>query len=200
MMNKDCSMLKLKIAVFLILLFGGLNVATPQYIPPPVNLPIENRLQKTLAGCWVAVAEQVISYLVGPAKTPSQCRLTETALGLNPGACCLTRICDMQLGTLPQIAGLIGLYGRGYSNLMFSKDPYTVYNILSKGHPIVMAVKYNGIMRPGHVIVIRGMAWVPNYYGLQPVLYINDPMSFLPQTIPYANMALYWYSGLEVFY
>ena len=185
--------LKLRALLFLILLLSSFNTAMPQYAPQPINLPIENRVQNTLVWCWVAVAEQVISYLTGPSNTPSQCMLAETALRLRPGVCCNTGMCNLQPGTIDQIAGLISWYGRGYSNIMFSRDPYTVYNILRQGHPIIVSV--NSGMGIGHVVVMGGMEWTP--YG--PILHINDPLLHLPHRIPYYQIAQYWMYGLEVF-
>ena len=198
-MISKVSKLKVRIALFLVLLFGSFNTATSQYIPPPIHLPIENRLQQTISWCWLAVSQQIISYLTGPLNTPSQCALAGTALRLGSEVCCYTPTCSVQPGTLQQIAELISLYGGGYSNMMFSKDPYVVYGILSQGHPIIMAIQRGrGV---GHVAVIKGMAWVPSLYGgMEPVLYINDPMSYLPQTIPYSQAAYYWAAGLEVFF
>ena len=42
------------------------------------------------------------------------------------------------------------------------------------------------------------MEWVPTAFGAQPVLYVNDPMGYFTQPIPFANLAQYWMSAIVV--
>ena len=46
--------------------------------------------------------------------------------------------------------------------------------------------------------MIRGMAWIPTHLGLQPVRYVNDPMSFFTQPIPFVNLLPYWQAAIVV--
>jgi hypothetical protein len=48
------------------------------------------------------------------------------------------------------------------------------------------------------VVVLRGMAWQQTPYGMQPVLFINDPMAYFTQPVPFDNIARYWEAALVI--
>ena len=72
-----------------------------------------------------------------------------------------------------------------------------MYNTLASGRAIIMAVQSTPFA--GHVVVIRGMRWVPTAFGPQPELLINDPMSYFSQPIPFSNAARYWRHAIVVY-
>lgn len=50
----------------------------------------------------------------------------------------------------------------------------------------------------GHVVVLRGMGFMPTPYGLEPVLDINDPMSLYTHPVPFSNILGMWQSAIVV--
>lgn len=72
----------------------------------------------------------------------------------------------------------------------------TLYRTLADGKAIVLAVKATPFS--GHVIVLRGMGWMPTPQGPQPVLFINDPMAYFTAPVPFAQIARYWESAIVV--
>lgn len=172
----------------------GLSLARAQ-IPPPVDLGIQNIPQQTPVWCWAAVAQQIIYRLQGAA--PPQCELVAAAFNTAPQYCCQAPTPCMTTGSLQQIQALIAYYGGRWSSTAPPANPMVVYQTLASGRAIIMAVQSSPYS--GHVVVIRGMAWVPTPMGLQPVLYVNDPMSYFTQPIPFANLAQYWNAAIVVY-
>lgn len=166
-------------------------------VPPTIDLGIQNISQETQVWCWAAVAQQVILSLNGPGATPPQCALVGTAFNLPPQYCCQAPTPCMTTGNLQQIQGLIAFFGGHWSSIAPPAHPMTIYNTLASGRAIIMAVQSSPFS--GHVVIIRGMAWVPTQMGLQPVLYINDPMAFFTQPVPYQNIASYWQAAIVVY-
>jgi hypothetical protein len=169
--------------------------ATAQ-IPPPIDLGIQNIPQETPVWCWVAVAQQIIHKINGPLGTPQQCQLVGVAFNKGAQYCCQTPTPCMTTGTLEQIQGLIAYFGGHWSWLSPPANPIAIYQTLSSGHAIIMAVQSSPYS--GHVVVIRGMAWIPTPMGVQPVLYINDPMAYFTQPVPFASIAQYWNAAIIV--
>lgn len=164
--------------------------------PPPVDLPIQNIPQQTQVWCWAAVAQQIILASRGQSGTPAQCELVARAFGKHPASCCGdVRRCSVT-GQLPQIQGLIAEFGGRHSSIEAPTDPMTVYRTLQSGKAIIMAVKASPFA--GHVVVLRGMAWMPTPWGVQPVLFINDPMAYYTQPLPFADVARIWESAIVV--
>lgn len=163
---------------------------------PTVDLPIRNIPQETQVWCWAAVAQQIILASQGVQRTPAQCALVASAYGMPPQSCCgMQRNCTVT-GSLQQIQGLIAQYGGRHSSIEPPTDPMTLYRTLADGKAIVLAVKATPFS--GHVIVLRGMAWMPSPQGPQPVLFINDPMAYFTAPVPFANIAQYWESAIVV--
>lgn len=183
--------------LMLVFLFCTANISAAQQIPRPVDLGIQNIPQKTQVWCWAAVAQQIIMAVRGRQGTPRQCTLVAIANNANPRMCCRMPQRCMVTGSLQQIQGLIAHFGGRYSSIAPPADPMTIYRTLAAGKAIIMAVRSTPFN--GHVVVIRGMQWVPTLYGLQPVLLINDPMSYFTQPIPFQNIAAYWQAAIVVF-
>jgi hypothetical protein len=72
-----------------------------------------------------------------------------------------------------------------------------IYNTLAAHRAIIMQVKTSPYSN--HVIVIRGMEWVSTPQGYQPVLYVNDPLGYFTQPIPFMNILPYWRSAIIVY-
>jgi len=157
----------------------------------PIDLAIPNILQQEPEWCWVAVAQQIILRSVGPANTPDQCALVAMASNIPPAYCCYNPNQCRRTGHLQEIQALIAKFGGHYSTLAMPANPVVIYNILASGRPIIMAVKSTS--NSGHVVVVRGMAWLPH-----PVLFINDPMQYFTQPVPFAAIAPYWMAAIIV--
>ena len=170
--------------------------AKAQGIPPPVDLGIQNIPQQTQVWCWAAVAQQIIAAAQGFQNTPQQCAMVAIANNVAPQYCCNMPQACMTTGSLQQIQALILNFGGHVSSIAPPADPMTIYNTLAAGHPIIMAVQTTPFA--GHVVVLRGMQWVPTQFGVQPVLLVNDPMGFFSQPIPFINLAQYWQAAIVV--
>ena len=178
-----------------------LNIDTPPVVAPsrwpaPVDLGIQNIPQETSVWCWAAVSQQIIARLRGPLGTPPQCTLVALAYNTPPEYCCTAPQACAWTGALEQIQWLIGYFGGRYSAISPPADPMTVYNTLASGRPIIMAVRASGLV--GHVVVIRGMEWIPSPFGADPVLYVNDPLSYFTQPVPFANISRFWQQAIVV--
>lgn len=165
-------------------------------IPPPVDLGIQNLTQDTQVWCWAAVAQQIIFRLRGPADTPAQCALVAMASGVPPFHCCSAYVNCFRTGHLHEIQNLIFHFGGATSSIAPPTDPFTLYGALASGRAVIMAVQSSPFS--GHVVVIRGMAWVQTPFGVQPVLYINDPMSYFTEPVLFTNILQYWGAAIVV--
>lgn len=178
-------------------LISGLSVSSVRaQVPPPVDLGIQNIAQETPVWCWVAVAQQIIFALRGATGTPPQCALVAIASNVPPQACCQIPTPCSRTGHLQEIQGLIFHFGGRVSAIAPPADPMIVYQTLASRRAIIMAVQSSPFS--GHVVLVRGMAWVPGPMGIQPVLYINDPMGFFTQPIPFQNILPYWSAAIVV--
>ncbi len=185
------------VRALLFAMFAALAAPAAQaQVPPPVDLGIQNIPQDTPVWCWAAVAQQIIYALRGPAGTPPQCALVAMASGVHPQQCCQMPANCMRTGQLHEIQNLILAFGGRYSSIAPPADPMTLYQTLASRRAVIMAVKSSP--QSGHVVVIRGMAWVPTPMGVQPVLYINDPMSYFTQPVPFVNIMQYWDAAIVV--
>lgn len=184
--------------IYLLLgLIPALSVSSVRaQVPPPVDIGIQNITQETPVWCWVAVAQQIIFALQGPNGTPPQCGLVAIASNVPPQACCQMPTPCMRTGHLQEIQGLILHFGGRFSAIAPPADPMTVYQTLASRRAIIMAVQSSPFS--GHVVVIRGMEWVPTPMGIQPVLYINDPMGFFTQPVPFQSILPYWSAAIVV--
>lgn len=165
--------------------------------PAPVNIPIANIPQQTQVWCWAAVAQQIIQAARGPANTPPQCALVAMANGAPPGVCCgMGNPQCFVTGSLPQIQMLIARFGGHFSTVAPPTDPMTLYRTLKAGHPIILAVSTG--MYSAHVVVLRGMNFLRTPIGVEPVLIVNDPMSYFTQPVPFSRLIGIWRSAIVV--
>ena len=68
-----------------------------------------------------------------------------------------------------------------------------LYNTLRGGRPIIMAVQ--SAPGAGHVTVLRGMRWDPNYGA---ILLVNDPMAVFPTEAPFNQIIGAWGAAIVV--
>lgn len=194
--NKGGDMLRKAVCIIAVLLLGARSVAA-QPLPPPVDIPIQNIPQQTPVWCWAAVAQQIIAAVQGPLQTPAQCALVAMANGAPPGACCsYPNPACVITGSIPQIQGLIAQFGGHYSSYAPPTDPMTLYNTLAAGHPVILQIQSGP--HSAHVIVVRGMSFVPTPYGTEAVLHVNDPMAIYTQPVPFSQIAPIWMSAIVV--
>lgn len=167
--------------------------AQPQW----VDLPIPNLQQETQVWCWAAVAQQLIMAKQGPAATPPQCALVAMANGAPPQVCCggYNPAC-VRTGSLEQIQWLIAQFGGSTSAIAPPTDPMTLFQTLASQRAVIIHVA-SGVAA-SHVVVLRGMSWIPTHNGYQPVLHINDPMSFYTQPVPYQQIVPIWINAIVV--
>ena len=163
-----------------------------------VDLPIRNIRQETNAWCWAAVAQQIILAMRGRRNTPQQCELVAIANGAHPRICCTfwNPQCIIP-GSLQQIQFLITQFGGRWTNLAPPTDPMTLYRTLDSGRPIILAL--NSGQSVGHVVVLRGMSFLRTRYGnVEPVLHINDPISYFTQPVPFRQLIPLWRAAIVV--
>ena len=172
--------------------------ATPaQWGPPPVDLPIPNIQQETLAWCWVAVAQQIIAATYGWEYTPSQCALVAMAYGAHSDMCCVAYNEDcVRGGTLEQIQYLIDEFGGRYSSLAPPTNPDVLYETLASGRAVILQVASG--QASFHAIVLRGMEWIEGPYGLEPILYVNDPLDYYARPLPFWQLVDIWEAAIVV--
>lgn len=182
------------LALYLLLSFSMTAMAVAQL--QPVDLPIQNIRQETPVWCWAAVAQQIINYTQGPGQTPSQCALVALAYGAHPAACCDGNPRCWVTGSLPQIQSLIGYFGGRYSNLAPPADPMTLYRTLASRKPIILLVS-SGAMS-SHVVVLRGMHFMPVPGGFEAVLYVNDPLGYYTQPVLFSQLRRIWIGAIVV--
>jgi hypothetical protein len=188
------SIARLSLVVALSLVAVG---AQAQY-PPPVDIPIQDLPQETPVWCWAAVAQQLIAAAVGLQQTPQQCALVAMANGAPPAVCCsgYNPAC-VRTGSLQQIQFLVSSFGHHASALAPPTDPMTLYNTLAAGHPIVLHVRTGPAS--SHVVVLRGMSFLPTPQGPLPVLQINDPMSYFTQPASFYDLLGVWIEAIVVY-
>lgn len=180
-------------------LFFRLSLSDAQGLPPPVDLPIANIPQETEVWCWAAVAQQIVAASNGPAGTPPQCALVETAYGVAPGTCCggFNPAC-VQPGTFEQIQGLIRHFGGRLSHYSPPASPMALYQTLASGRAVILQLRMSGGPGVSHVVVVRGMSWVPTPYGPRAFLHVNDPMSIYTMPVPFDAIAPMWSAAIVV--
>jgi hypothetical protein len=171
--------------------------ASSTQAPPPVDIPIQNISQETEVWCWAAVAQQIIMATQGPQGTPPQCALVAMANGAAPQVCCggYNPQC-VRTGSLDQIQQLIQQFGGRYTSLAPPTDPMTLYGALQRGNAVILALQTGPNM--GHVVVVRGMSFVPVQGGYEPVLHVNDPMAVYTQPVPFRQLVGIWRDAIVV--
>ncbi|WP_062960895.1 papain-like cysteine protease family protein [Thalassospira xiamenensis] len=183
------------------LLFLGINQANAQQLPPPIDLGIVNIPQQTQVWCWVAVVEQITHWKsqTHPNTSPHQCQLVSVANGMSQPTCCNSALVMsnpmladqcIRTGHDPEIMQLLSMVSNNVAGYGMPAHPMVLYNTLASGRPIIL--KLQNTPFSGHVVVLRGMAWVQTPMGPTAVLYINDPLSYFTQPVPFQNIAHMW--------
>lgn len=191
-----------RLLLIVVVAFAGALGSPPSsfaHTPPPIDLGIQNIPQSTPMWCWAAAAQQVIASINGSEGTPPQCAMVAIATNEKPEVCCLHPRQCLKGGSLRQIQKLIAYYGGHSSAIARPTDPVTLYKALQNGHAIIMQLKPSRSRAANHAVVIRGMEWVSTPEGLQPVLYVNDPMAYLSQAIPFEDLADTWQQAIVVY-
>ena len=158
----------------------------------PVDLRIFNIRQQTQVWCWAAVAQQIINWKTG--NSPPQCALVAMANNAPPQYCCSGNPQCVVTGSLQQIQWLVAQFGGAFSTIAPPAGPYPVYQTLSSGRAIIMAVQSSPVS--GHVVVIRGMSCS----GDHPILFVNDPAgwTFFSQPVPFGQLVPQWQAAIVV--
>ena len=97
---------------------------------------------------------------------------------------------------MQQISGLIGQFANRPANYALPADPMTLYRTLASGRAIILHIRSS--MSTSHVVVLRGMSFVPTPQGEQPVLHINDPLAYFTQPVLFSQIAPIWIEALVV--
>ncbi len=163
-------------------------------MPPPIDLGIINIPQQTPLWCWAAVAEQIITWRRG--ESPPQCALVAAAFGVSAQRCCGMPQSCFTTGGLQQIQGLIAHFGGSTSQLAPPAYPMALYQALAHRRPVILAVRSTPFN--GHVVVLRGMAWMATAREPKPVLLVNDPLSHFSRPVPFLHLLPYWQAAIIV--
>jgi hypothetical protein len=162
----------------------------------PVDLPIPNIMQETDVWCWAAVAQQIIHAVRGPQATPAQCQLVAMSSGVHPGICCGNRLQCRRTGALAEIANLIGQFSGRPSSYERPADAMALYRTLQSRRAVILHIRSG--QTTSHVVVLRGMSFVQTAQGAQPVLHINDPLSYYTQPVLFSQLAPIWIDAIVV--
>lgn len=170
--------------------------------PPPIDLGIPQILQETQVWCWVAVVEQIAHWKQGtiPVQSPHQCELVSVANNYSQPLCCsglpqFAQAC-VRTGQTQEIMGLLQFTGAGFATYSPPANPMVLYQTLASGRPIILQIQTTPFA--GHVVVLRGMAWEPTPMGIQPVLLINDPLSYFTKPVLFQDLLPYWQAAIVV--
>ena len=49
-----------------------------------------------------------------------------------------------------------------------------------------------------HAIVLRGMEWIEGPYGLEPILYVNDPLDYYTRPLPFWQLVDIWEAAIVI--
>jgi len=71
-----------------------------------------------------------------------------------------------------------------------------LYHTLASGRPVILHVRSG--MSSSHVIVLRGMSFTQTPSGIEPVLHINDPMSYYTQPVLFSQIVGAWIDAIVV--
>lgn len=172
--------------------------------PPPIVLKVPLVRQDTFVWCWLANAEMIVRYFRG--RSPSQCQMMEIGYRTLPGACCGNPRACMRGGTgMQELQQVIRYFGGVATTWTPPSDPMTLYNVLAQNQAVVAQVKVSDLGT--HVVVIRGMRFQQiNGFdplgrpvrSVVPLVLVNDPMSLLPQEVPYGRLLQVWIDSLIV--
>lgn|GEM_PF-2406973 len=190
-------------AVLLVLLPD--STSAQQLTPPPVVLPVPIALQETPVWCWAAVTEMSLRYRTG--QSLAQCQMLEQIHGFPPGACCVppAQQCARPAQGLQEVQQALMAFGGVRSIHTTPLAPMQLYSILQHGDPVIVHIR-SGVVS-SHVVVARGMRfeampiqtpWGGVIYQTMPFVLVNDPLSFMPNSVPYPQLANIWLDALII--
>ena len=164
--------------------FGTLDIGVPHI------------MQESEFWGWAAAAQELLMHKLGPARTPPQCALAAMGYGTPMEVCCsLSSVCLGRTGGLVQIENILSRFGFRFSNLNPPQDATSLYKILESGRPIAAHVS-TGV--GAHIIVIRGISFEGSFASTDPVVYVNDPASVYPRTMPFSQLKTIWLNAIAV--
>lgn len=157
-------------------------------VPPPIDLGVINIPQQTPVWCWAAVVEQVVRWRSG-GSGPSQCQIVSAANGFPAEHCCGPAvgapICLRPGGVQEMQQALFSLVNIR-SSVFGPLSWQQLYQFLSLGRPVLVLLHSTPFS--GHVVLVRGMFFVPQ----GPVLIVNDPMAYFSQPVPIQAFYAFW--------
>ena len=197
--------------IFALTLLVSLTVFVPsraaqaQEVPPPVMLDVPIVTQDTPAWCWLATSEMVIRH-ENAGVSLRQCEMLEIGFGLPTGECCrdLASCTGFAYG-MEEMQSIIAQFGGVLTALTPPLPPQVLYGALLSGHPVVARIRSG--LTSSHAIVIRGMRFRPREetapdgtvtMGFEPLLLVNDPLSYFPHELPYERLLPLWIDSLIV--
>ncbi|MBI5826898.1 MAG: hypothetical protein HZB22_04145 [Deltaproteobacteria bacterium] len=161
-----------------------------------IDLRVPHIIQETEFWGWAAAAQELLMHKLGPARTPPQCALAAMGYGTPMEVCCaLSSVCLGRTGGLVQIENILARFGFRYSHLRPPQDAASLYKILESGRPIAVHVS-TGV--GAHIIVVRGVSLEGGFGSADPALYVNDPASVYPQTMPFSQLKTIWLNAIAV--
>jgi hypothetical protein len=72
----------------------------------------------------------------------------------------------------------------------------TLYGALRRGEVVILEVATG--MGSSHVVLVRGMSFMPTPFGVEPVLHVNDPMAYFTQPVPFSRIVGLWMRAIVV--
>ncbi|MBI4516569.1 MAG: hypothetical protein HY699_12225 [Deltaproteobacteria bacterium] len=155
-----------------------------------VTAAVPAKRQKTIAWCWLAVAQMALDYFAVD-DIPSQCRLMELGYGLANGYCCDDTARCTWPGSEQQIKAVIEHFG-GLATSSREPPPNSkaIYDALSAGD-LVIALIGAGFGQ-GHAVVVRGVRMEAEAGGYAPYLLVNDPLARVPEKIEFSKLREVW--------
>ena len=211
-MSAPAHSISLKIGV---LVFSLLTLVFPLQLSlagvlKPVKAEVPFVRQQTALWCWLAVAEMALRYKKG-ASLP-QCRLADLAFRMTPGACCKPGKCQKgaSLTVVHALLAYMGVKSRPQGPEISSDE---VYRLLKQGRIFIVRLvrRDRGPIRVGpksvgHVVVLRGMRFVPAPPGSPlarqnkalPLVLINDPSFLSPIEVPFPDVISNWEGMLVI--
>ena len=176
-----------------------------QEVPPPALLDVPIVTQDTPAWCWLAASEMVIRH-ENTGISLRQCEMLEIGFALPVGECCrdLASCTGFAYG-MEEMQSIIAQFGGVVTTLTPPLPPQVLYGSLLSGHPVIARIRSG--LTASHAIVIRGMRFRATEETapdgtvttiVEPILFVNDPLSYFPHELPYERLLPLWIDSLIV--